>query len=295
MKHAFISRHASEYPVVLLCRVLGVSRSGFYAAATRPVSAHGQADARLAGAITEAHAMSRGTYGAPRIHADLQASGLRTSRKRVARLMQQAGLGGAAARRMRRPRSPRLSRPAAVDLVERRFGVSMPGRIWCADATQVWTDQGWLCVSAVLDLGSRRIVGHACSNTATSEAARRALVSALARRRPGAGLIHHSDRGAAYRSESFQAVLAAHGVRPSMSRPGTPLDNAAMESFLSTLKAELVERERFATRSEAQRAIFEYIEVFYNRQRRHSSLGFVSPAAYEAALIPSPEVSTKVG
>ncbi len=281
MKYAFVRRHASEYPAAVACRVLGVSRSGYHAAQSRPESERGEADRALSAAIAEAHAASRRAYGVPRIHLDLRDRGLRCSRKRVARLMRQAGLRGASHARKR----PRLA-PAAVadvpDLVRRQFSTPARDRVWCADLKQVWTREGWLCLAVVIDLYSRRIVGHACGTSPTTALAERALKAAAERRRPDRGLVHHSDRGAAYVSGPFLASLRAVGAVRSLSRPGTPLDNAVVESFFSTLERELLAGWVFATRAEARTALFDYIEVFYNRQRRHSTLGYVSPAAFEA-------------
>ena len=286
MIYAFIRRHASEYPVASACRVLGVSRSGYHAALVRPESERARADRDLTMLVREAHRASRRTYGAPRVHAELQAQGVRVGRRRVARLMRQAGLRGAYhARKTRRPK------PAppddAPDLIGRAFGAKAPNRRWCADVKQVWTREGWLHLAAVIDLHSRRIVGHACGRSATTALVKRALASAVDRRRPGRGLIHHSDRGAAYVSGPFLASLQAIGAVQSVSRPGTPLDNAVIESFFSTLERELLAGRSFATRAEARSSLFEYVEVFYNRQRRHSSLGYLSPAAFEA--LPSPQ------
>ena len=295
MKYAFIRRHASEYPVAAACRVLGVSRSGYHASLTRPESERARADRELTALMAEAHAKSRCTDGAPRIHADLRERGIRVGRGRVARLMRRAGLRGACPPRCRR-RQPTGARPSASDLVERRFApeaAAAAKRLWCADIKQVWTREGWLFLAAVIDLYSRRIVGHAYGVAATSRLAKRALDAGIGRRHPGRGLIHHSDRGAAYVSAPFMASLEAAGARQSLSRPGAPVDNAVIESFFSTLEREVLARRRFATRAQARSVLFEYIEVFYNRQRRHSSLGYVSPAAFEARVSAS-GVSTKV-
>lgn len=283
MIHAFIRQHASEYPAALACRVLGVSRSGYQASLVRPESERTQADRALLVLIAASHRASRQTYGAPRILDDLREQGYRIGQRRVARLMRQAGLRGAFHER----RTRHSGKPAAVDgpdLVRRDFTVEACDRVWCADIKQVWTRQGWVFLAAVIDLYSRRIVGHACGTSATTELVERALADATARRRPSAGLVHHSDRGAAYVSDPFLSSLAASGAVRSLSRPGTPLDNAVMESFFSTLERELLVRERYATRAEARSSLFDYIEVFYNRQRKHSTLGYLSPAAFEARV-----------
>lgn len=281
MIYAFIRQHASEHPVAMACRVLGVSRSGYHAALARPESERSQTDRALSEMITEAHAASRRTYGAPRVHAELQAQGVRVGRRRVARLMRQAGLRGACHPR-KRHRPPPAPTADAPDLIGREFSAEAPDRRWCADVKQVWTREGWLHVAAVIDLHSRRIVGLAFGASPTTDLVERALASAIARRRPSPGLVHHSDRGAAYVSGPFLSSLQSIGAVRSLSRPGTPLDNAVIESFFSTLVRELLAGQRFARRAEAQSAIFEYVEVFYNRQRRHSSLGYLSPVAFEA-------------
>jgi putative transposase len=279
MIYAFI--HASGYPVAVASRVLGVSRSGYHAWRARPTSARAEADGVLAAAIAKAHAASRRTYGAPRIHAALAADGMRVGRKRVARLMRQAGLRGAFHARTRGG-TPAASPPEASDLVQRAFTAEAVDRRWCADVKQVWTREGWVHFAAVIDLYSRRVVGHAFGPSPTTALVARALTSAVGRRRPAAGLVHHSDRGAAYASGPFLAALEAAGAVRSVSRPGTPLDNAVIESFFSTLACELLAGRRFATRAEASSAIFEWVELFYNTERRHSTLGYLSPAAYEA-------------
>jgi putative transposase len=281
MIYAFIRRHASEYPAAMACRVLGVSRSGYHGALVRPESERSKTDRALSVLVAESHAASRQTYGAPRILDDLREQGHRVGQRRVARLMRQAGLRGAC-----RPRkSPSAGSPTPADspdLVRRQFTVEAPDRVWCADVKQVWTREGWVFLAAVIDLYSRRIVGHACGASATTALVERAFDAAVARRRPSAGLAHHSDRGAAYVSGPFLSSLTAAGAVRSLSRPGTPLDNAVIESFFSTLERELLVRERYATRFEARSSLFDYIEVFYNRQRKHSTLGYLSPAAFEA-------------
>jgi putative transposase len=295
VKYAFIRQHASEYPVAMACRVLGVSRTGYHAWQARPESARRRADRALGALVAEAHAQSRRTYGAPRIHEELRSRGLRVGRKRVARLMRRAGLRGAVHPRRRTPAAPRAeAAPAVPNRLARRFRVSAPNRVWCCDAKQIWTREGWLHLAVVIDLYSRRVVGHACGRTPDTALAVRALGNAAARRRPPAGLLHHSDRGAAYRSQAYAETLVSLGGLASMSRPGTPLDNAVVESFFSTLERECLQGRRFATRAEAARVLFDYIEVFYNRQRRHSTLGYLSPAAFESQTL-SQGVSTKAG
>lgn len=281
MIYAFIRRHESEFPAAMACRVLGVSRSGYQASLVRPESERSKADRALTALIAEAHAASRQTYGAPRILDDLRDRGHRVGQRRVARLMRQAGLRGASHPR----KTAHAGSPATVDgpdLVRREFTAEGPDEVWCADVKQVWTREGWLFLAAVIDLYSRRIVGHACGTSPTTGLVARAFAAAVQRRRPPSGLVHHSDRGAAYVSGPFLSSLAAAGAVRSVSRPGTPLDNAVIESFFSTLERELLVRERYASRTEARSSLFDSIEVFYNRQRKHSTLGYLSPMAFEA-------------
>jgi putative transposase len=283
----FIAAVAADHPVALSCRVLGVSRAGYYAWQGRPPAPRARADADLTAVIHRLHAQSRGTYGAPRIHADLQAEGRRHGRKRVARLMRQAGLAGCP-RPRRRPRTT-VADPAATaapNLVQRDFNPLAPDRLWLADITYVPTQEGWLYLAAVLDAFSRRVVGWAMADHLRTDLVLDALTMALATRRPAAGLVHHSDRGCQYTSLAFGRRLAESGLVPSMSRVANCWDNAVAESFFATLKRELVDRpdrEAWPTRAAARRAIFDYVEAFYNRQRRHSTLRYLSPAGYEAA------------
>lgn len=286
MIYAFLRQHESEFPVAMACRVLGVSRSGYHASRVRPECERKAADRALLVLIEASHHASRQTYGAPRILEDLRDLGYRVGQRRVARLMRQAGLRGAFHPR-KRPHAKRTHAGSAVpaerpDLVRRQFEAAAPDRVWCADITQVWTREGWLFLAAVIDLHSRRIVGHACGHSASAELVERAFAAAVVRRRPAAGLVHHSDRGAAYVSGPFLSSLVASCAVQSLSRPGTPLDNAVIESFFSTLECELLVRERYVTRAAARSSLFEYIEVFYNRRRKHSTLGYLSPAAFEA-------------
>lgn len=283
----FIAAVVADHPVALSCRVLGVSRAGFYAWCRRPPSARARVDAALTDVIHRLHRASGGTYGAPRIHADLQAEGRRHGRKRIARLMRQAGLAGCH-RRRRRPRTtiPDPAAAPAPNLVQRAFTPLAPDRLWLADITYIPTEEGWLYLAAVLDAFSRRVVGWAMAKHLRTELVLDALTMALGTRRPAAGLIHHSDRGCQYTSVAFGRRLAESGLLPSMSRAGNCWDNAVAESFFATLKRELVDRpdrQAWPTRATARQALFDFIEVFYNRRRRHSSLRYLSPAAYEAA------------
>jgi putative transposase len=283
MRYAVITRHRDEFPVRLMCRVLEVTPSGYYAARTRPPSWHAIIDDVLLAHVHLAHDASGRTYGAPRVHDELTAQGLPTSQKRVARLMRQEGL-------VARPRAPwrptttdaNHADPIAPNLLARQFTVSTTfNRVWVADLTYLPTREGVLYLATVLDLGSRRCVGWAMQDTMDVTLPLRALQQAIATRRPAPGLLHHSDRGSQYASKGYQAVLVDAGMRPSMSRTGNCYDNAVAESFFSTLEFELVMRHDWHTRGEAQRAVFRYITTWYNPRRRHSSLGSLSPADYE--------------
>ena len=264
-----------------MCRVLAVSKAGYYAWRDRPASARERANRCLAVDIRAVHRRSRGTYGSPRVHAELRARGIRCSEKRVARVMQGEGLRARVRRRFRVTTDARHSEPIALNVLERRFTVAEPDRVWAGDITYVATREGWLYLAVVLDLASRRVIGwamrHALERTLTLDALR----MALAQRSPAPGVLHHSDRGSQYACGEYQALLARHGIRGSMSRRGDCWDNAVVESFFATLKTELVDGADWRTREEARAALFEYIELWYNRQRRHSALGYVSPVQYE--------------
>jgi transposase InsO family protein len=275
----FIAAEEATSPVVRLCRVLKVSASGFYAWAKRPPSARSVANAALTGRIRVVHTRSRGTYGSPRVHADLRATGP-VGRKRVARLMREAGVVGCRPRGFRRTTiaDPRAQ---ADDLVRRDFRPADLDRLWVSDITYVRTDEGGLYLAAILDACSRRVVGWSLADHLRTDLALDALTMALTARRPAPGLIHHSDRGTQYLSGAYADALADHHLRQSVGRPGTCWDNAVAESFFASLKTELLHRQTWATRRQAKTAIFDYIEGFYNRQRRHSTLGYLTPAAFE--------------
>jgi len=287
VKYACMARHVDEYDVRLMSEVLEVSPSGYYAWRKRPPSERAIADERLLLNIRIAHAKSDGDYGAPRVQRELKDDGLHVGTKRVARLMRQDGLKGRAPRR-RRPRTTDSAHdhPIAPNLLARQFdvnGVAL-NQVWVSDITYVPTREGWLYLAAVLDLASRRCVGWAMRNTLDAELAISALEMAITTRRPAPGLIHHSDRGSQYACAEYRAVLRQHGMRASMSRKGNCWDNAVAESFFATLELELIMKHRWATRDEARRTIFRFIEGWYNRERRHSTLDYVSPAAYEERL-----------
>lgn len=279
----FIVAEQATWSVVRLCCVLGVSTSGYYAWQQRQPSQHARTDAVLSGRIRSVHTKSHCTYGAPRVHAELQATGTRVGKKRVARLMRTAGLAGRCPKRFRRTTIPTLT-PAAqpADLVRRDFNPSTPDRLWISDITYVQTWEGWLYLAVILDAFSRRVVGWALADHMRTELATDALQMALTSRRPATGLIHHSDRGGQYLSASYTGLLTEHGARSSVGRPGTCYDNAAAESFFATLKTELLHRSTWPTRQHAKTAIFQYVEGFYNHHRRHSRLGYRSPATFEA-------------
>jgi putative transposase len=279
----FIAAEKVSYSVVRLCGVLEVSTSGFYAWARRQPSQRSHHDAALTEHIRSVYAKSHCTYGAPRIHAELRANGTRVSKKRVARLMRIAGLAGRCPKRFRRTTIPAVT-PAAQppDLVRRDFKPRAPNRLWISDITYVRTWEGWLYLAVILDAFSRRVVGWALADHLRTELATDALQMALTSRRPAPGLIHHSDRGGQYLSAAYIGMLASYGVRSSVGRPGTCWDNAAAESFFATLKTELIHRAIWPTRRHARTAIFNYVEGFYNRLRRHSTLHYRSPADFEA-------------
>ncbi len=272
--------HQAEFPIATMCRVLEVSTSGYYAWLRRSPSKRDQDDAMLTQKIRAIHRWSRGTYGAPRIHAELRDEGVRVASKRVARLMQGAHLQGVSRRKAATTtiRSPR-DRPAP-DLVERDFNADAPNELWVADITYIATAVDFLYLAVVLDAFSRRIVGWSMANHLRTELVLAALEMALDQRKPD-GVIHHSDQGCQYTSIAFGARCRAAGVRPSMGSVGDCYDNAMCESFFATLECELLDREYFATRVEARMAVFGFIEGWYNPHRRHSSLAYQSPMAYE--------------
>lgn len=263
-----------------MCRVLEVSTSGYYAWLKRNTSQHSQADGLLSDRIRWIHLRSRGTYGAPRIHAELADEGVRVGRKRVARLMQAAGLQGVSRRRRPRTTLRAVGAQPAPDLVERDFGMTAPDRLWVADITYVPTWSGFLYLAVVLDAWSRRVVGWSMAGHLRTELVLDALDMAIRRRRP-VGVIHHSDHGSQYTSIAFGQRCREADVRPSMGSVGDCYDNALCESFFATLECELLDRYRFGTRDEARRAVFEFIEGWYNLHRRHSALDYASPARYE--------------
>jgi len=282
--YAFVEAQKAHYRVSAMCRTLKVSKSGFYGWRDRAPSERDQADALLSEKIARIHRESRETYGAPRIHFELRTLGVRCARKRVARLMREAGLFGCGGRRRRARttiRSHTERTPPAPDLVKRNFTPEAPDRLWVADITYVRTWEGWLYLSFVLDTYSRKVVGWSMANCLKTELVLDALNMAIYTRRPSPGLIHHSDRGSQYTSVEFGGRLKEAGLLPSMGSVADAYDNSMAESFVSTLKRELIHRRSWPSRQMARTAIFEYIETFYNLRRRYSALGSLSPREYE--------------
>lgn len=279
MRFAFIKAEKAEFGVARLCRALLVSCSGFYAWCVRPQSAHDVEDERLKVKVHEAHQRGRKCYGSPRIHQALKKQGVRVSRKRVVRLMQEEGVVGRARRRFKCTTDSQHELPVAANLLDRQFTASKPNTRWVGDTTELLTPNGKLYLAAIIDLFSRFVVGWAVSAVNDRHLTIKALDMALRRRCPGAGLLHHSDQGSTYASEDYQDVLDKHGITCSMSRRGNCHDNAAMESWNSTLKSEL--GEHFESPADAKAKLFDFIEVFYNQTRMHSSLDYASPAEFE--------------
>jgi putative transposase len=282
VKYQFIADHDQQYPVTLMCRILGVVRSGYYRWRKVPVGKRKMADMILSIHIKDIFEQSRDTYGSYRIHAELLDEGVRCGRERVARLARENNLEPKAARRFKVMTTDSKHRlPVAPNLLNRNFTAEDRDKIWLTDITYVSTAEGWLYLVAVMDLYSRRIVGWAIRDSLHRQLVIDALQMAIATRQPSPGLLHHSDRGSQYASEDYQTLLTQYQMVGSMSRKGNCYDNAPMESFFGTFKTELTFHCDYATRNEARLDIFEYIEVFYNRKRRHSALGYKSPAKYE--------------
>lgn len=281
MRFAFIAAEKACFPAALMCRILAVSRAGFYAWRTRPASRRTRQDGTLAVAVAAIYAEHHGRYGSPRVQMELRERGQRTGRKRIARLMRIQGLRARPRRRYRTTTDSRHGLPVCPNLLARRFAVAWPNTAWVTDMTYLWTAQGWLYLVVIIDLFSRRVVGWSMSERIDRKLASDALRMALAQRRPQPGLIHHSDRGSQYASADYQWLLATNELVGSMSRRGDCWDNAVADSFFASLKLELVYQVQWRTRAEARTAIFEYLELFYNRRRRHSPLGYLSPVEFE--------------
>jgi putative transposase len=284
---AFVSAERASHAVTTLCRVVGVSVSGFYAwlQAIPAVQRRAEAEADLRGHIGRIFAARRRVYGSPRIHAELRREGRRHSRKRIEQLMREMGLSACQSRQpVPRTTDSRHDHPVAPNRLERNFTADRPDQVWLADMSYIPTDEGWLYLAAIKDMATREIVGWSMADHLKTGLCIDALVMALPRHPPSPGLIHHSDRGVQYAAEPYRVVLERHGLVQSMSRRGNCLDNAPMESVFSSLKVEYVHQVGFRTREEAKAAVFDYIEVFYNRQRLHSAIGYRTPAAARASM-----------
>jgi len=282
VKYAFIREHQAQYPVQRMCSVLGVSSSGYYDWFDRPESSRSRSNRSLITKIRCFHQASRKTYGSPRIHRDLQESGEMVSVNRVARLMKQEGIQAKMARRFVATTDSKHSMKAAPDRLQRRFRTDAPNRAWVSDTTFIPTRQGWLYLAVILDLYSRQVIGWAMGEKNDRELVSNALTMAVWRRGMVKDVIVHSDQGSTYASSDYQKLLQNHSLSCSMSRKGECLDNAVAESFFGTLKTELVDDEDYKTKDEARASLFHYIETFYNRRRRHSFLGYLSPVEFEA-------------
>jgi transposase InsO family protein len=281
VKFDFIAAKEVAFPVATMCRMLGVSPSGYYACKSRPPSKRVADDARVAAEVAAAHKASRGIYGSPRVHRELKVKGVKVGKKRVERLMNEKGLRGRSKRRFVCTTDSKHDDPIAPNVLDRKFETTTPNEAWVGDVTYIATAEGWLFLAVLLDLFSRRVVGWATSDTNDTKLALAALDHAVQSRRPNAGLIHHTDRGSPYASEDYRAALAKRGFVASMSRTGDCYDNAVAESFFASLKAEWVDHEDYANRNTGHASLGEYIDRFYNPTRRHSHLGYVSPIEFE--------------
>lgn len=281
MKYGFIARHRNVWPTRTMCRVLGVSASGFYDWFDRPQSPRQQANVRLLECIHNSFATSDRTYGSPRIVRALRHDGEVCSENRVARLMRMAGIKARHKRRRMPGQHLSVVHSVAPNILDRQFEATAPNQKWAADFTYVWTSEGWLFVAVVLDLYSRRVVGWSMQQSMTAELVMDALLMAIFRRGRPKAVMHHSDQGSQYTSEDFQKLLESHGIICSMSRRGNCWDNAAMESFFSTLKTERLSRKIYRTRDDLRADVFDYIERFYNPKRMHSTIGYLSPVQFE--------------
>jgi len=287
MKDQFIHEYRPQFSLQVLCRILEVTCSGYYAWRQRPRSRRRQQNEQLLVHIRDICEQSQGRYGSPRVHQELQAQGVRCSEKRVARLMREHQLVARPTRKFVVTTDSQHALPVAPNHLDRQYqveAVADVNQVWASDITYIPTAEGWLYVAVVLDLKSRKVIGWGMEANLEQDLVCGALEMALGQRQPVVGLLHHSDRGSQYAGHRYQALLHQQGIRCSMSRRGNCWDNAPVESFFATLKKELVHREEYRTRTEAKASLFHYIEVFYNRQRRHSALGYLSPAEYERQL-----------
>lgn len=285
MKYQFIQQYKHEFPVVVMCQVLEVSESGYYAWLKRPACQHQREDAQIKREIQQVFSTHQGRYGSPRIQRELRDQGRSISRKRVARLMRETELSAKQKRRQGLTTKRDLTHPVALNVLNREFTATDPNKKWVTDITYIPTAQGWLYLAVILDLYSRMVVGWSMSGNCDEKLVERALDQALAHRRPDPGLLHHSDRGSQYTSRAYQVRLEKAGICVIMSRKGNCWDNAAMESFFGTLKDECLGNSIYVSHDEARLAIFTYLEVYYNRIRRHSTLGYVSPFIYEQCMM----------
>jgi len=283
VKYAFIKSHRTTFSVSLMCKVMEVTRSAFYDWLNRPESARSREDRQLGKKVKKIHEKSRETYGTRRIRQELVEDGEPISRTRVGRLMKQQGLESKSKRKFKATTNSNHGRPVAPNLLDREFLVDQPDTVYAGDITYIQKDEGWLYLAVLIDLYSRAVVGWAMSERMTAQLANDALMMAIWKRRPPQGLMTHSDRGSQYASALYQKTIKDNGFICSMSRKGNCWDNAPSESFFHTLKTELTHHRRYQTRQEAKQEIFEYIEVFYNRQRRHSTIGYQTPMGYEKA------------
>ena len=281
MRYRCIDRRRRQYPVTMMCRVLRVSRSGYYAWRVRPESVRAKTDRQITGVIRRLHAQSKGVYGSPKMCGELADEGHLCGRRKVARLMRLAGLRGCPLRRFKVTTDRDPSHAVAENVLEQDFTAEAPNRRWASDITYISTNRGWLYLAVVMDLYSRRIVGWSMSRRINRHLVIDALTMAIGARRPDGELIHHSDRGSQYTSDDFREELVKHGIQCSMSARGNCYDNAVVESFFGLLKRERANRVRYRTHDEARADLFDYIECFYNRKRRHGYLGNISPAAFE--------------
>jgi len=283
MKYRFISDHREIFRVGRMCNVLDVSRSGYYAWLRRPESARKKENKSLATRIRVIHGQKRKTYGSPRIHQELNENGVKCSRNRVARIMKQEGIRAIVPRKYKATTDSKHNLPVAPNLLKQDFDIKEPNKVWLADITYISTLEGWLYLAAVMDLGCRRIKGWSMSNRLTKELALNALKMAICNNPSTTGIIHHSDRGSQYASTDYQKLLVDNGMIPSMSRKGNCWDNAVAESFFSSLKKERIKKQIYKNRELARADVADYIVTFFNRTRRHSYLGGVSPEQFEAA------------
>ena len=281
MRYRFIDTHKKAWPVILMCGVLDVSRSGFYHWRARGPSRRARSNRDLDNRIRKIFARHKQRYGAPRVTTDLHDEGVKCSENRVARRMRALGLRAIQAKKFKVTTDSNHSKPVAPDLLEQDFSATAPNQKWVSDISYVWTDEGWLYLAVVMDLYSRRIIGWSMSRRINRHLVLNALNMALGQRRPGDDLIHHSDRGVQYLSDDFQDLLKKHGITCSMSDKGSCYDNAVVESFFASLKRERIKRRKYRTRNQARADVFDYIERFYNRKRRHGYVGNISPVEFE--------------